>query len=187
MQMNVEKLNNAFDNFTRASQSLESYYGLLHDRIAYLTKELENKNQRLNQALAETEQSKDYLNAVLYNIEEAIVVINPDDGIVMMNRSAESLFQTTATEAVGKYFTELNFALTHEGSETMLIVKGKKYAVIVSHSNIVDADGWIRGSVVLIKDITRLPELEVQHERNHRLISMGEMAAKIVHEIRNPL
>jgi signal transduction histidine kinase len=187
MQMNVEKLNEAFDNFTRASQSLESYYGQLQDRIAYLTRELESKNQRLNQALAETEQSKDYLNAVLYNIEEAIVVVDPDNGIAMMNRSAEMLFRTTAGEAAGKLFSELDFVLTHDGSETMLTVKGKKYSVIVSHSNVVDAAGRLRGSVDLIKDITRLRELEVQHERNQRLISMGEMAAKIVHEIRNPL
>ncbi len=38
-----------------------------------------------------------------------------------------------------------------------------------------------------MKDITRLRELEIQHERNQRLIAMGEMAAKIVHELRNPL
>lgn len=33
----------------------------------------------------------------------------------------------------------------------------------------------------------RVHELELQHERNKRLIAMGEMAANIVHEIRNPL
>lgn len=33
----------------------------------------------------------------------------------------------------------------------------------------------------------RVRELEQHHERNKRLIAMGEMAAKIVHEIRNPL
>jgi len=33
----------------------------------------------------------------------------------------------------------------------------------------------------------QLKELEAQNERNYRLIAMGEMAAKIVHEIRSPL
>jgi len=185
--MNAIKLNEAFHNFTQASQSLESYYGLLRDRIAYLTTELENKNCQLKQALAEAEQTKDYLNAVLYNLEEAIVVVDPDDGIAMMNRSAEKLFAITAEEAAGKLFSELNFSFTREGADITLTVKDKRYSVIVSHSNVVDSHGWLRGSVVLIKDITRLRELEVQHERNQRLISMGEMAVKIVHEIRNPL
>ena len=187
MSMNVEKLNEAFHNFTRASQSLESYYGQLQDRIAYLTTELEIKNQQLNRALAEAEQSKDYLNAVLYNLEEAIVVVDPDDRITMMNRSAETMLGLTAAEATRRPFSGLDISLTSEGSETMLTVHGRKYAVIMSHSDIVDAAGLLRGSVVLIKDITRLRELEVQQERNQRLISMGEMAAKIVHEIRNPL
>lgn len=187
MSMNVEKLNEAFHNFTRASQSLESYYGMLQDRIAYLTKELELKNRQLNQALAETEQTKDYLNAVLYSLEEAIVVTDPQDLITMMNRSAETLLCLPFAQAQGKEFAGLPVSITREGSETMLAVQGKKYAVIISHSSVQDAAGVLRGKVVLIKDITRLRELELQHERNQRLISMGEMAAKIVHEIRNPL
>ncbi len=187
MAMNVEQLNQAFDNFTRASQSLESYYGLLQDRITYLTKELENKNHQLNRALAEAEQSKDYLNAVLYNLEEAIVVVDPRGQVTMLNRSAEKLLGLDPGTSAGKSFSALDFSLADEGPETMLTVKGKKYTVIVSHSNVVDAAGLSRGRVVLIKDITRLRELEVQQERNQRLISMGEMAVKIVHEIRNPL
>lgn len=185
--MNVDKLNEAFQNFTKASQSLESYYEALQDRIKYLTTELEHKNQQLNQALAETEQSKDYLNAILYNLEEAIVVVDPDDKITLMNRSAEELLKITAAESAGKEFSGLDFSLARDGAETTLSVQGRKYTVIMSHSDVVDAAGCLRGSVVLLKDITRLRELEVQHERNQRLISMGEMAVKIVHEIRNPL
>ncbi len=187
MAMNTEQLNQAFDNFTRASQSLESYYGLLQDRITYLTKELESKNHQLNRALAEAEQSKDYLNAVLYNLEEAIVVVDPRDQVTILNRSAEELLGLNPGTSVGKSFSALDFSLADEGPETLLTVHGKKYTVIVSHSNVVDAAGLLRGRVVLIKDITRLRELEVQQERNQRLISMGEMAVKIVHEIRNPL
>jgi signal transduction histidine kinase len=187
MSLNAEKLNEAFDNFARASQSLESYYGLLQDRIAYLTKELESKNRRLNQALAEAEQSKDYLNAVLYNLEEAIIVADPGDRVTMINRSAEKLLRVTTANALGKKLFGLDFSLTGEGAERSLSVQGNKYTVIISHSKVVDASGLLRGSVILIKDITRLRELEVQQERNQRLISMGEMAVKIVHEIRNPL
>ncbi|HSB52366.1 MAG TPA: ATP-binding protein, partial [Dissulfurispiraceae bacterium] len=73
------------------------------------------------------------------------------------------------------------------GSEVILRVNGKSYAVMCSHSPVLDANGTLRGKVISIKDITKLRELEAQHERNQRLISMGEMAAKIVHEIRNPL
>ena len=39
----------------------------------------------------------------------------------------------------------------------------------------------------LEKKNARLREMEEHHRRNHRLIAMGEMAAKIVHEVRSPL
>jgi signal transduction histidine kinase len=68
-----------------------------------------------------------------------------------------------------------------------LAVKGKKYDIILSRSTVSGPEGSVRGYVILIKDVTRIKELEHQNERNQRLISMGEMAAKIVHEIRSPL
>ncbi|MFA5073253.1 MAG: ATP-binding protein [Nitrospirota bacterium] len=187
MAANAQKLNEAFQTFTRASESLASYYELLQDRIAYLTTELELKNRELNKALARAEQSTDYLNAILYNLEDAIIVVDPDDRIEMMNRSAESLFHCSADVSIGRLFSELDIVLRKEGAETVLAVHRKRSPVIVSYSDIPDASGYSRGRVILIRDITRLRELEVQQERNQRLISMGEMAVRIVHEIRNPL
>jgi signal transduction histidine kinase len=185
--MNVDQLNEAFHNFTAASKSLETSYGMLKERVAYLTTELEIRNRQLNDALADAEQSKDHLKAILYNLEEAIIVVDPTGLVTMMNRSAEGLLGTTSADALGKRFSALNVLISTEETETILSVGGKRHTVIISRSDVVDAQSCVRGRVVLIKDITRLRELEVRHERNQRLIAMGEMAAKIVHEIRNPL
>ena len=186
-QANVDRLNEAFQNFSTASRSLETSYGLLQERIAYLTTELELRNKQLNQALADAEQNKDYLNAILYNLEEAIIAVDPDGRVTTMNRSAEELLQTPCAAAAGMPFDSLAFTLTTEETETLLEVKGKRLVVIISRSDVVDAEGCLRGRVILIKDITRLRDLELRHERNQRLIAMGEMAARLVHEIRNPL
>jgi signal transduction histidine kinase len=185
--MKIDQLNEAFQTFAAASKSLETYYGELKDRIARLSNELEIKNRQLNDALADAEQNKDYLKAILYNLEEAIVAAGPDGRVTTMNRSAEKLLQTSLAEAVGKPVGAIEFSLTTEGTDTVLEAGGKRYTVILSRSDVVDAQGCLRGRVILIKDITRVRELELRHERNQRLISMGEMAAKLVHEIRNPL
>ena len=185
--MKIDQLNEAFLNFTAASKSLETYYGELKDRIAYLTSELESRNKQLHDALADAERNKDYLKAILYNLEEAIIAVEPEGRVTTMNRSAEALLQTSSAEAVGKPFTSLDFSLTTEDTGTLLEARGKRCSVILSYSDVVDAEGCLRGRVILIKDITRLRELELRHERNQRLIAMGEMAAKLVHEIRNPL
>ena len=43
------------------------------------------------------------------------------------------------------------------------------------------------GVVILLQDVTRLKHLEEEGQRRSRLLAMGEMAAHMAHEIRNPL
>lgn len=185
--MDATKLSEAFNNFATASKSLEKYYNILQEKVRYLTTELEQKNRELNLALEEAEKNRDYLNAILYNLEEAIIVLDQDQRVNMINKAASRLLQSEADGLIGVPFSGLDFTVHEDGPDTVLYAKGKRYNVIISHSRIEDSKGISRGSVILIKDITRLRELEIQQERNQRLIAMGEMAAKIVHEIRNPL
>jgi PAS domain S-box-containing protein len=184
---NVIKLNEAFHSFTQASKSLESHYAKLGERVDYLTEELEKKNVQLNQAILEVRESKDYLQAVLQSISEAIIVLDQDEKISMINRASEELFCTDAERAAAMRLEDLNFRINDSLSGTKLTVNDRIYDVILSRSTVLDPEGNIRGFVILIKDITRIKELERQQERNQRLIAMGEMAAKIVHEIRSPL
>jgi signal transduction histidine kinase len=185
--MSVGLLNEAFQNFTKASKSLEAYYELLQEKVKYLTNELEKKNKEIQAALSDAERNKDYLKAILYNLEESIIVVDPEDRVTMLNKSAEDLLGIPLSDAIGNVFRSLNFSICRNTPETILTVDGKQYIIIISSSPIVDSRGSLRGNVILIKDITRLRELEIQQERDQRLKAMGEMAAKIVHEIRNPL
>jgi nitrogen fixation/metabolism regulation signal transduction histidine kinase len=182
-------LNNAFHTFAEASKKLELHYEKLQERINHLTLELEKKNLQLEKALEETEKAKDYLKCILHSIGEAIVVVDYNRIVTMINRAAEEMFGITYEEAVGKPLSRLNISIKKEGTDALLYANGKRYNVFFTASDIVDSTNpdAIRGQVILLKDITRLKELEMSHERNKRLIAMGEMAAKIVHEIRSPL
>ncbi len=180
-------LHTAFSNFTAASKSLESYYQRLQEEVRYLTVVLEETNQQLSAALNRAEEAKDFLNGVLQSLGEAIIVLNPNESVTMVNRAAEELLGIGASEMIGRAFHSLDVAIIGEGTDTTLIAKKKRFQVIFSRSPIQDSEGLVRGYVVLIKDISLLKELEIQRERNKRLIAMGEMAAKLVHEIRNPL
>ncbi len=185
--MNISQLQEAFQSFSAASKSIESYYEMLQKKINFLTSELEKKNIQLKNALSEVEKTNDFLKAVLYNIEETIIVLDDNEKVTMINKSAEKYIDLDHYAVKGRTFDELGIRIINENADTYLISNGKKYNVIISTSTVIDTEGNIRGRVILIRDITRLRELEIQHERNQRLISMGEMATKIVHEIRNPL
>jgi signal transduction histidine kinase len=180
-------LQEAFSNFTAASKSLEAYYQKLQSQVHYLTGVLEETNQQLSEALNRTEEAKDFLNGILQSLEEAIIVLNPKQEVIMMNVGAEELLDLRASETIGRSFDNLAVTIKEEGTDTVLTTPQDRFQVIISRARIQDSEGLVRGYVVLIKDISFLKELEIQQERNKRLIAMGEMAAKLVHEIRNPL
>ncbi len=183
----VSKLNEAFQNFTEASKSLETYYDKLSERVQYLTHELEKKNEQLNEAILEVGESKDYLQTVLQSIGEVIIVLDHEEKITMINKAAEDLIGLDPATVRGTHFNDVDMEIETGKSGSQLMAHGKKLDIILSRSEVNDSEGTTRGYVVLIKDITRIKDLEKQHERNQRLISMGEMAATIVHEIRSPL
>ena len=182
----VTLLNTAFDSFTRASRSLEACYTALQKRIEGLTEELKDKNEKLTEALMEAEKNKDYLDAVLYSMEEAIIVLDHTETITMINRPALEMLGLDAG-IIGSRYSQLPMNISENGSGPVLRVGQKKLNVIVSDSPVVDSKGDSRGRVIQIKDVTGMRQMEALHERNKRLISLGEMAAKIVHEVRNPL
>ncbi|MBA4374092.1 MAG: hypothetical protein C0402_14670 [Thermodesulfovibrio sp.] len=183
----ISQLNEAFQNFTLASKSLESSYARLQEKVQYLTGEIAQKNAQLGDALSKTEEAKDFLRGILESLHEAIIVLDPEKRVSMVNRAAEEFLGLSAAAVTGVSFEQLSFTLEKDGPEGVLVIDGRRHHVIVSRSDIRDMDGGSRGQVILFQDITRIRELEALQERNHRLIAMGEMAAKIVHEIRSPL
>lgn len=67
----------------------------------------------------------------------------------------------------------------------IVLSTGEKRTVLLGSSPLPAEAGG--GCVVLIYDITRRKQLEQENRRRERLSEMGDMAAGVAHEIRNPL
>jgi PAS domain S-box-containing protein len=65
--------------------------------------------------------------------------------------------------------------------------KADRKKLAVTASLLSDERAEVIGAVALFSDITEKKELERQLERSRRLAYMGEMAASIAHEIKNPI
>ncbi len=173
----IEKLNQAFSQFNRASELLQQYYTRLEEHVRYLTEELQRKNRELETALG-------FLDSVIQGIDEAIVVLDNRKEIIMTNRASERLFNVDAQSVRGKSVDILRFPL--DLSRSSYTVEDRERVFSVSISQVSNRDDFA-GYVLLIKDITAMKEKEAEDSRNKRLMAMGEMMASIVHELRNPL
>jgi len=56
-----------------------------------------------------------------------------------------------------------------------------------SISTLRDSKEMVRGKIVIFQDLTRIMEMEEQVRRSEKLAAIGQLAAGIAHEIRNPL
>jgi len=158
-------LENAFQEFAKASDSIINYYGVLESQIRQLKKEIDEKN-------AELEKAKGYL----YNILNSLPV-----GVVVKNTSHLIFVNKTAEELGSDIF--LN-KLTNNGKKSGELKNGKGH-YRWKRERIVN--GCASNEIVVFEDVTEFEKMKERLERDERLMAMGEMAARMAHEIKNPL
>jgi two-component system sensor histidine kinase HydH len=64
---------------------------------------------------------------------------------------------------------------------------GRNVPVGIAASRVVNSDGHFLGHLFLLRDLGELRRLQEQVRRNERLSALGNLAAGVAHEIRNPL
>ncbi len=93
-------------------------------------------------------------------------------------RSAPILSRIRRTLELGCAMVEETELPDRDGSAT---------PVEVAISPVRDGEGSLRGVVLLLTDLTRRKELELEQTRRERLAVVGELAGHLAHEIRNSL
>ena len=196
-------LDDAIKSFNSAASSVEKYYQNLENQVRALDIELKYKNEELERNLKEKDASESYLHCILNSLTAGVIVIDRKNRITSFNRAAEQLTGFKAMRAMGKtlkyvfesdFFEELDLHLlsvaeTGEAVQfetEMHVKKGNRY-VSVCISPLQNKEGEKHGIALTLQDITRMKRLEERANRAGRLAAMGEMAANIAHEIRNPL
>lgn len=161
----AQLLENAFQEFARASDSIINYYGVLESQIRQLKKEIEQKN-------AELEKAKAYLYNILNSLPVGVVVTNKAN-IVFANKNAEKLGPAV-------FSGKLNSSVQKSGE-----LKNGKGHFRWKRESVVNGSG--SHEVIVFEDVTEFEKMKERLERDERLMAMGEMAARMAHEIKNPL
>lgn len=175
--------------------------------IAYLAlrhrREYEAKLHAHNEAL---ESTRDFLARILASSAEAIVTLDPDERVTSWNHAAERIYGWTAEEIVGRSCRVLippEKAAVEEFDRVQQIIRHghairdhevfrmhkdhRRLAVRITRWPIFDASGAFLGSTGIIRDVSALKEMEAKLVEAERLAAVGELAASVAHEIKNPL
>jgi len=190
VNQDVNLLINAFDTFKRASSTLESQYKGLEERIEELNLELEEKNN--------------YLTSILEGLPLGVLVTDSDGRIECANKSAFAIIEESLEGVVGRELNDLlpwmdrlhtdDHVAAGEGQgdrevdiETRAQGRGRRKSVAVNRTVLTNLQGVKSGLLVVLRDISEMKRMREVMQRDKRLKAMGEMAASIAHQIRNPL
>ena len=194
----LDELGRAFNTFVEATGRLEDRYGLLQSRVDELQAELRHTTAELEENLETQMMMRSHLHNILESLATGVVVADLRGKVTAINRAAEEILGMGREDVEGKRLVRdipiLVRILTPGGRpapgefETRIQDKeGRSRFVSVSVSSMKDQSGVLIGTIVHLKDVTEMKKLKEQAARNSRLTAMGEMAAAMAHEIRNPL
>ncbi|KPL00020.1 MAG: hypothetical protein AMJ90_08940 [candidate division Zixibacteria bacterium SM23_73_2] len=193
----------SFSYFSKITKKLQSAYQEIEKKFEDLNLKLEQTNNQLRQSLIEKDRLSNYLNNILESINSGVLAIKKDGKINLFNRAAEEILGYGSKEVLGKDYLEvfgqgleiektplhtLNTKRVHLNQEKEVFTKSrKKIPLGFSTSLLTDADGNLLGAVETFFDLSHIKRLEEEITRVKTLAALGEMAATVAHEVRNPL
>ena len=151
--------------------------------------------QSVSENLAELQA---YNQLIVRSVSAALVTTDSQDLVTLANEAARSLlgddlFGEDLHRRLGweRHREEDVASLLAGGSsrrfEREAVVAGTRLWLEVSASRLQDAEGSALGVLYLIEDRTEIRQLEQEVRLKEKMAVVGEMAAGIAHEIRNPL
>ncbi|MEA3399815.1 MAG: ATP-binding protein [Armatimonadota bacterium] len=148
---------------------------------------------------AQTEELKDFNERILRQMDNAVVVSDPDEQIVVFNQAAQRLFDIPGAKAIGASIDVLpegiaNCMRASLGSGRILSSqhfeieqKDRTLPLACSTSPLAGDGEGPQGAVAVISDLTLIKELDQERQAAERLALIQVISAGMAHEIRNPL
>jgi signal transduction histidine kinase len=136
------------------------------------------------------------------SMRNGVIAFRRDGTIALMNDEAYRIFNLTKSPGgdTGRPFTEVlhdwpavirvlssAFELSHLPSRAELRLKDLKRVIGYTLSRVKEDSGTQIGAVMFFKDLTQVEQRQERERLRDRLVRLGEMAAGIAHELKNPL
>ncbi len=135
------------------------------------------------------------------SMRNGVLAVTRDGGVAVMNDEAYRIFGLTPdADDIGRAYADVlrvhpdmvrviasTFELSHLPNRVELRLKSTGRVIGYTLAHIRDEAGEVAGAALFFKDLTRVEQLEERERLRDRLAALGEMAAAMAHELKNPL
>jgi two-component system sensor histidine kinase PilS (NtrC family) len=169
---------------------------------AYFAESLQHAGRQLREAAVEVADLRELNQVIVNSIQSGLMTTDAEGRVLYVNRFGESILGRSAaalrgsavravlespllgspelgTRAASRALARLEISYRHPA--------GRALELGVSVTPLATQEGSPSGYLVVFQDLTDIRRLEAEVRTKEKLAAVGEMAAQLAHEIRNPL
>lgn len=171
--------------------------------VGHLARTLREGEREFERVTSALETTSVRMSNILDSVSSGLVLVDGEGVVVHLNRAGEAILGVSEDDARGRdyrvvfaevpAFCERLAAALDAGrpeSRAEFFVRRKRGGSVpvgLSTSILKDESGTDRGVIAIFRDLTEAREMEERLRQEDRLAALGEFAAGVAHEIRNPL
>ena len=176
-----QDLQGAFNEFNAHADQLSATFQDLNAQIQSLTNELAQERDKSKQQLADKERYARRLSYLLSALPAGIIVLDMRGCIEESNPAAIELLGEPLDGELWREIIERSFQSGSQTGQEARLTDGRTVSISTCPR------GDEPGQIILLMDVTETHFLQQALSRHQRLSAMGEMSAKLAHQIRTPL
>jgi two-component system, NtrC family, sensor histidine kinase PilS len=155
----------------------------------YLAEQLRRTGERLAESESDLAAVTALHESIVQSVTSGLLTLDRRGRVTFLNRAGEQLTGLALADVVGnpgeRWFPE--FGTEPRGETSFVNARGERRLLGYTLFPLLGARGRSAGRAVIFQDLTELRAMEESVQRSKRLADLGQVAAGLAHELRNPL